>query len=190
MKSLLISAALCTALAFGQEFRIGSKVGDFTFADLSGKQVQFADLRGPVTVVLFIATRCPISNSYNQRMNAIFSDYRGKDVHFVFINSNANEAAAEVAQHAKSAAFLFPVYKDPGNRVADRFGAMATPESYVIDSKGMLRYHGYIDDSTNEARVKNRGLRNALDAVLAGKDIPAAETKAFGCTIKKVRRTT
>ena len=190
MKSLLITAALCSVLASGQGFRIGSKVGDFTLADLSGKPVQFADLKGPVTVVVFIATRCPISNSYNQRMNAIFGDYSGKGVRFVFINSNANEPASEVAQHAKSAAFLFPVYKDPDNRAADRFGAMATPESYVIDSQGTLRYHGYIDDSTNEARVKNRGLRNALDAVLAGKDVPAVETKAFGCTIKKVRRAT
>jgi peroxiredoxin len=190
MKSLLISAAVYTALAFGQEFRLGSKVGDFTLTDLSGKSVQFAELRGPVTVIIFIATRCPISNSYNQRMNAIFSDYNGKGVRFVFINSNSNEPASEVAQHARSAAFLFPVYKDPENRVADRFGAMATPESYVIDAQGAVRYHGYIDDSTNEARIKNRGLRNALDAVLAGKDAPAPETKAFGCTIKKVRRTT
>jgi hypothetical protein len=60
----------------------------------------------------------------------------------------------------------------------------------VIDSTGTLVYHGQIDDSRNEQRVQQQGLRMALDAVLAGKPVGVAETKAFGCSIKRVRRTT
>ncbi len=74
--------------------------------------------------------------------------------------------------------------------VADRFGAEVTPESYVVDSSGIMRYHGQIDDSRNEPHIKKRTLSVALDAMLAGKPVPAQETKAFGCTIKRVRKTT
>ena len=189
MKRLLVSALLFTAISFSQEFRLGSKVGDFSVNDLTGKSVSFSDLKGSTTVVIFISTNCPISNSYNDRMNALYRDYSPKGVHFVFINSNVNEPPDQVREHAKRVGFAFPVYKDQQNKVADMFGAMATPETYVIDSTGTIRYHGYIDDSSAEARVTRQGLRNALDDVLAGKEVDRPETKAFGCTIKRGRQT-
>jgi alkyl hydroperoxide reductase subunit AhpC len=92
-----------------------------------------------------------------------------------------------VADHAK-ANFKFPVYKDADNVVADRFGAQVTPESFVIDKTGKIVYHGYIDDSRNASKVTDQGLRNALDAVLAGKTVAKAETKAFGCTLKRAKK--
>jgi hypothetical protein len=95
-----------------------------------------------------------------------------------------------VATHAKSVGFTFPVYKDANNILADKFNAQVTPETYVIDSTGTLVYHGQIDDNRNEKRVEQQGVRIALDAVLAGKPVPVSETKAFGCSIKRVRRTT
>ncbi|MEO8026279.1 MAG: redoxin, partial [Bryobacteraceae bacterium] len=58
----------------------------------------------------------------------------------------------------------------------------------VLDAHGVLRYHGAIDDSTNEARIKRQGLREALDALLAGKPVATPEIKAFGCVIKRVRK--
>jgi peroxiredoxin len=183
---LLVSATVLCA----QEFKVGSKVPDFAIQDLDGKPVALSALRGPITVVTFISTQCPVSNGYNQRMNALFKDYSPKDVKFVFVNANKNESANEVRTHAKAVGFVFPVYKDANNVVADRFGAEVTPESYVIDSGGVIRYHGAIDDSQNEARIRTRGLRLALDAVLAGKPVEITETKAFGCSIKRARRTT
>ena len=104
--------------------------------------------------VTFISVQCPVSNAYNSRMNGVHNDYASKGVKFVFINSNAS----------------------------DRLGAQATPETFVIDSSGVIRYHGSIDDSQSEAR-------GALDAVLAGKQPEAAETKAFGCSIQRVWKT-
>lgn len=188
--SLTVIFALAAILVFGQEFRLGSKVTDLTVQDLNGKPVSFAALRGPVTVVTFISTTCPVSNAYNARMNAVYQDYSAKGVQFIFVNANSNEPASEVLAHAKSVGFVFPVYKDRGNELADRFGAEVTPESYVIDSTGTIRYHGQVDDNRNEARMRKRTLRMALDAVLASTPVPVQETKAFGCSIKRSRKTT
>ncbi len=66
---------------------------------------------------------------------------------FVFINANSTEPPSEVEQHAKTHNFPFPVYKDPDNRVADRFGAQVTPEAFVMDRSGKIVYHGYIDET-------------------------------------------
>jgi len=94
-----------------------------------------------------------------------------------------------VEEHARRAHFPFAVYVDSGNVVADRFGAQSTPEAFVIAGDGAIRYHGRIDDSQNPARVQHHSLRLAIDAVLAGREVAAPETKAFGCTIKRARKT-
>jgi len=193
MKGLILgigAVLLFTAICPAQEFKLGGKVGDFMLRDLAGKEVAFSDLKGAVTVVTFISTICPISNAYDDRMNAVYRDYSSKGVKFVFVNSNSNEPAKMVEQHAKDVGFAFPVYKDAGNVVADRFGASVTPESYVIDSTGTIRYHGQIDDNRNEARVHLPVLRSALDAVMGSKPVEVQQTKAFGCTIKRARRAT
>jgi peroxiredoxin len=176
------------AVLFGQEFKLGSKVGDFNLSDLKGNKVQFSQLKGDVTVLMFIATQCPISNDYNERMNAVVGDYASKGVKFVAVNANSSEPAAEVEQHAAEHKFSFKVYKDENNVVADRFGAQVTPEIFVMDKNGTIQYHGYIDDSRNSANIKTQGLRMALDSVLASKPVERAETKAFGCTIKRVKK--
>jgi peroxiredoxin len=175
-------------LLFSQEFTLGGKVGDFTIQDVQGNSVPFSALRGNVTVITFIATKCPISNDYNGRMTALYNDYTPKGVKFVFINSNNTEPAAEVAAHASQNGFPFPVYKDANNLVADRFGAQVTPESFVLDPAGVIRYHGSIDDSQVLARVETQRLRKAMDAVLAGQPVASPQSKAFGCTIKRVRK--
>jgi len=187
MKHLFLAAALSAAVLLGQEFKLGSTVGDFSLQSLDGAPVQFSSLRGPVTVVTFVSVQCPVSNSYNERMNAIYKDYEARGVKFVFVNANHTEPAAQVAEHAKQH-LAFPVYRDENNVVADRFGASVTPEAYVIDSSGVIRYHGSIDDAMDIRHVREQRLRNALDEVLAGKTVARAETKAFGCSIKRVKR--
>jgi len=185
---LLILAALASALASGQEFKLGSKVGDFTLTDLAGGAVPWSALRGSTTAILFISTQCPVSNDYNERMARIHADYSARGVKFLFVNANRNEPAAEVERHAKDNGFAFPVYKDSGNVLADRFGATVTPETFVLDSEGILRYRGSVDDARNPARVTSHSLRGALDAVLAGRAVKSPETKSFGCTIKRVEK--
>ena len=190
MRKLALCVCLLAAPLLAQEFKLGSPVTEFEIADLHGSAVKYSELKGGITVVMFIGTACPVSNAYNERMKSLYRDYAAKGVHFIFINANNSEPAAEVEAHARDHGFPFAVYKDKNNVAADRFGAQVTPESFVIDRAGVIRYHGYIDDALNEARVRNRGLRTALDAILAGQSVTSAETKAFGCTIKRRHRTT
>ncbi|MBV9224994.1 MAG: redoxin domain-containing protein [Acidobacteriaceae bacterium] len=193
MKRLWLVLSLSTLVAAlslpAQEYKVGSPVSDFSLTTLEGSPTHFSDLKGPVTVVTFISVQCPVSNAYNERMNALYNDYSVKGVKFVFINANRTESSADVAAHARAHQFGFPVYKDESNVVANKFGATVTPEAYVIDSSGIIRYHGSIDDSQNMARVTTQRLRQALDAVLTGQPPQQAETKAFGCTIKRVQKT-
>ena len=188
MKRILsLSVCLATLLAgslIAGGLGIGSEVPDFTVKTVDGADVTYSSLAGDITVVAFIATKCPISNDYNERMNSIFGDYNAKGVKFIFINSNKAEDAAEVKQHAADHGFRFSVYKDPGNVVADLFGAEFTPEVYVVKG-GKVVYHGRIDDA-RKGEVKHHSLRLALDAVRDGQSPDPAETKAFGCTIKRV----
>jgi peroxiredoxin len=187
-KTMILSVCLALLVASGlggAGLKVGSTVENFTLKTVDGNDVQYAELAGNITVLTFIATQCPISNDYNERMKAIYADYHPKGVKFVFINSNHTEPAAEVKQHAASNGFQFQVYKDPGNVVADMFGAQFTPEVYVVKG-GKVAYHGRIDDA-RKGEIKDHSLRNALDALLAGKAPAAAETKAFGCTIKRVK---
>jgi peroxiredoxin len=186
LRHAFLTVAVLTASAFAQEFKLGGKVAGFKVQDLTGKELSLSQLKGDLTVITFVSVQCPISNDYNERMKSLFADYQGK-ANFLFLNSNHTESPAAVAEHARQVGFAFPVYKDAGNVVADKFGAGVTPEVYVLDKSGTLVYHGSIDDARNPARVTNQPLRKALDAVLAGQAVPQAETKAFGCTIKRKR---
>ncbi len=184
-----ITVSVCLALLLASSasaggLGIGAEVPDFKLKAVEGKEVSYSSISDETTVILFIATQCPISNDYNERMKSVFADYNPKGVEFVFINSNKSEPADEVARHTADNGFQFPVYKDPGNVVADLFGAEKTPEAYVVKS-GEIVYHGRIDDART-GEIKHHSLREALDAVLAGKNPEPAETRAFGCTIKKI----
>jgi len=169
---------------------IGDTLEPFALKDAtSGKDVDLKSAAGQkATVLMFIATTCPISNAYNERMAALAKDYSGKGVAFVGINSNKQEPAEDVAAHAKEHGFSFPVLKDLDNVKADEFGARVTPEVFVYDTGWKLRYHGRIDDKKEVSEVSSKDLSVALDAVLAGKEVAVAETKAFGCSIKRVTK--
>jgi peroxiredoxin len=191
-KLLAVSSVVlfAAAAAPAADLKIGAPAPDFTLPSASdGKMVALKDLlaKNKAVAVIFVATKCPVSNAYNGRMAALGTEYAAKGIPVVGINSNKAELAPEVAAHAKEHGFTFPVVKDEGNRVADAYGAQKTPEVFVISAKGDLLYHGRIDESQDDPKgVKSPDLRNALEAILAGKPVPAAETKAFGCTIKRV----
>ena len=166
-------------MLFGQEYQVGSKVADFTVTDASGTPVKFSSLRGDTTVLIFVATQCPVSNAYNERMKTLYNDYSGKGVKFVFVNANSTEPATEVEQHAKSHGFAFPVYKDNNNVVADKFGAQVTPETYVIDKSGVLRYHGISMIPRMSPKSRTGDLRTALDAVMSGGTVAESRDQGF-----------
>lgn len=198
MKNRLVLAALAPLLAFcvaapAQDAagpKIGAAVPDFSLPPAAGgAPVALKELLGKskAVVVIFDATKCPYAIGYKGRVADMGKEYAARGVTFVTINSNKTEPASEVAEDAKKNGFSFPVLKDEGNKVADLYAAKKTPEVYVLDPAGTLLYHGRIDETHEDPKnVKSPDLRNALDAILAGRAVPAAETKAFGCSIKRV----
>ncbi len=166
---------------------LGQAVTEFTLPDTSGQQHSLAGLKGEKgTLLIFIATQCPYSNAYNQRMEALHRDYNARGIRLVGINANKTEPADEVRSHASQNGFTFLVLKDPDNRIADYFGASVTPEAYLLDSGGVLRYHGRLDADHKDPGLNSGELRQALDELLGGQAIANTGKKAFGCTIKRV----
>jgi len=164
------------------------KVNDFTLEDYGGAKHSLTDYKSSKAIVLmFIATQCPVSNGYNGRMVELYKDYASKGVSFIGINANKQESVEEVRNHSKEHGFEFPVLKDWNNVVADKLEASVTPEIYVLNSKLEILYHGRIDDSQRENRVTSKDLRSALDRILSGKAVEITETKAFGCSIKRIK---
>ena len=137
------------------------------------------------TAVMFISTRCPYSNAYNERMKALAQKYAPLGVSFVGIDSDQNEPKAEIAAFAKSKGFPFPVLVDRGAKAANAYDAHVTPETYIVNSGGTLVYHGRIDNDMDPANVHTHDLAAALDETLAGKAVAKPQTKAFGCSIKR-----
>jgi peroxiredoxin len=167
----------------------GDKAADFALKNGGGQEVKLADFSGKNVVVIFISTKCPYSQAFNKVMADLSKDYAAKGITVIGINSNKAETAADVAAHAKEH-LKFQVLKDEENKVADLYGAQVTPEAFVIDGKGMIRYHGALGNSksptTDASRANSDDIRSALDELIAGKQIAKDKTKAFGCSIKRV----
>ena len=165
---------------------IGATVPDFTMTDVNGASKTLSDVKGAKgTVLIFISARCPVVKAYNERMEQLAKDYKARGINFVGINANSNEPLDEVKAHA-SAHYSFPVLIDKGNKIADQLGAEHTPEVFLLDANNKLVYHGRIDNNRDQGMVSKSELKDALEAVLAGKAVAVTETAAVGCTIKKV----
>lgn len=191
MKTLLLAAILVAVsvparCAGPQPFHLGGQVAGFTVTNMQGHPVDFRSLKGKPTVVMFFSTRCPLSNAFNFRRNELYKEYKDR-VNFIVVDSNGNESLAEVRQYAKDVGFAFPVYVDEKNAMSDKFGVLATTDNFLVDSSGVMRYHGYIEDAPNPARTKEKGLKLAIDAVLAGKTVALPETVARGCAVRRAR---
>ncbi len=166
---------------------IGSVIDDFKLPDANGKEHSLKTLAGSKgAVIIFVATKCPVSNAYNERMEKLAQDYKTKGINVIGINSNSTEPAAEVKSHATEKGLTFVILKDDGNKIADRLGATRTPEAYVLDASMKLVYHGRIDNSQRAEGVTSSDLRDAIDEMLAGKAVSKTGGAAFGCSIKRV----
>lgn len=181
----ILAAVLMFALATTATAE--DKAKDFTLKDYNGEEHSLLDYKdSKAIVVMFIATRCPVSNAYNERMAELYNAYDDKEVAFIGINSNKQEDAEEVKQHAADNNLEFTILKDPNNIVADEWDAKVTPEVYVMDGDMNILYHGRIDDDRSGDNIEEHSLKNALDEILEGKEVSNPKTKAFGCTIKRV----
>ena len=179
---------------------IGAAAPEFKLPGVDGRDWSLGDFReAKVIVIVFTCAHCPTAQSYEERLKKIVEDYKGKGVAVVAISPNdpksvrldelgytdVGDSFEEMKIRAKDKAFNFPFLYDGENETVSRaYGPVATPQVFVFDAERKLRYTGRIDDAERESLVKVRDLRNALDALLAGRQPEVAQTRVFGCSIK------
>lgn len=179
---------------------IGAAAPDFDLPGVDGRNWALKDFAGAqVLVVLFTCNHCPTAQYYEERIKQIAADYRGKSVALVAISPNdpksvrldelgwsdLSDSFDEMKLRAKERGFNFPYLYDGDTETASRaYGPVATPHVFVFDAARKLRYAGAIDDSERVQHVKQQYLRDALEALLAGKSPPVTQTKVVGCSTK------
>ena len=189
---LLLSVACVGETAAPKGDAAGVKVGEKapTWSGLVGvddKKHALADYAdAKAVVVVFTCNHCPVAQAYQDRLVAVQKDYKDKGVQLVAVNvNNLDEDKLEpMKKRAEEKKFNFPYLYDPTQKIGLDYGATKTPEVYLLDKERKVVYHGAIDDSQQPEEVKTHYLREAIDAVLAGKTPPKAEATAFGCGIK------
>jgi len=144
-------------------------------------------------VIFFTTTECPLSNGYIPEMNRLQKEYAARNVAFYAVEVDTTIADRDVRNHAKDFAIAYPVLIDKQQTLVRLTGATATPEVAVLSNKGALLYIGRIDNRVEDFDqhrnvITEHDLRNALDAVLAGRTVPPASTKIVGCAIPVKRR--
>jgi len=177
----LAVALLATPIAV-RALKVGAVAPQFEMTTIERRRFSLAEVQKTHSgvVVLFISTICPYSNYYNDLIRDMAAEFGKKGVLFVGVNSGPLETAEEARSHALAHGHHFDIIKDPNDRIADLFDARRTPEVFLLDSRGMLRYHGRI-----ASKLSSPDLKSALDAFLDGRPIRPAETKAFGCAIPR-----
>src|SRR5688572_24425631 len=128
------------------ETLVGHRIDDFTLQDFRGKAHSLADFADKDTlVVYFLGTECPIAKLYGPRVQKLADQFGPRGVAFVGVSSNVQDSLAELAAHARTHEISFPILKDLGNKVADKFGATRTPQVFVLDRERKVRYAGRVD---------------------------------------------
>jgi peroxiredoxin len=158
---------------------------------VDGKSVSIADVAGKAgTLVIFTCNHCPFARGWERRIADLGNSYAKKGVGVILVNANdpakyPEDGFAEMQARAKSLDLQVPYVVDETSNLARAFGASVTPEAFLFDKGGKLAYHGTIDDNHKDPdQVGKRYLKDALDAVVAGKPPALAETKGIGCGIK------
>jgi peroxiredoxin len=172
---------------------IGERIADFTLNDYLGTAHSLSDWSDKkVVVITFLGTECPLANHYGQRLQEMAVRLADQGVQFVGIDSNRQDALEKIAHYAQAHNISFPLLKDPGNRVADQFGAQRTPEVFLLDDERSVRYSGRVDDRFGVGFARNEAqhdyLEQAINDVLAGKQVSEPTTAPVGCFIGRVER--
>jgi peroxiredoxin len=179
---------------------VGAKAPDFDLPGVDGRRYSLKDLADArVLVIAFSTNHCPTAQAYESRIKALDEDYRAKGVRVVVISPNDPQAVRldeqgytdlsdtfdEMKVRAKERGFAFPyLYDGETQETTRRYGPAATPHAFVFDQDRVLRFSGRIDNAEDPSKVKTRETRDAIEVVLAGRAVPVATTKTFGCSIK------
>ncbi len=179
---------------------IGAKAPDFRLTGTDDRTWSLQDFdRYRLVAVVFSCNHCPTAQAYEDRLIRVCLDYQAKGVGMVMISPNSPKALnlAEMGYtdvgdtledmkiRAKDKQFPFPyLYDGDDQKASMAYGPVATPHVFIFDEKRLLQYTGRVDEKEKPGSGKAEDLRNALDALLAGKKPSPATTKVFGCSIK------
>lgn len=164
--------------------KIGSPAPNFTLKDANGNDFSLASQKGKVAVVVFFNQNCPYVVEAQPRIAEFAAAYKDKNVTVVAVDAGNNNKAETVKTFAADKPYT--VVLNPTSDVAIAYDAKRTPEVFVVDKDGNLAYHGAFDNGQEgaDAGARKSFTKDAVDALLAGKQPEVKETKAFGCTIK------
>ncbi len=159
----------------------------FSLPDFAGKPMTLAEATSGAKLVIvdFWSTKCPVSRAYEGRLKAIAEEYAPKGVKVIAVMSNQTESASDVKAYLAETPLPYPVLIDAGSKIADLYGGQTTPHVFVVDPSGKIRYTGGIDDGAKSPETPKPLLREALDALLTGREPESTLTRNFGCSIKR-----
>ena len=176
------------------KYGIGDAVEDFKLKNVDGKMVALSDYKsGKGAIVIFDCNTCPYSKAYNDRILGLNKKYSAKGFPVIAINANDPEISPgdsfeEMVSQAKRKKYDFPYLMDETQAVAKSFGATNTPHVFVLKRSGddfTVAYIGTIDNnSRNASDATKKYVEDAVEALLAGQNVPTPNTKAIGCGIK------
>ncbi len=164
----------------------------FSLPDDAGKAHSSAELgHFHATVLLFVATDCPNSNTYAPVFARLYREYSDRGVQFLGIYSDPAESAASVEKHDADYKIPYAALLDPNHTLALATGARSTPEAVILSPSGEVLYRGRVDDrfidfGKTRFRPTSEDLREALDQVLSGQPVKSPVTKVLGCAIPGV----
>lgn len=187
MKRLIFFAVL-GSLFFGVTRCVHADSGRFSLPSTDGTPVSLStDPTIQLEVLCFLGVECPLAKVYAPRLQRMADEFADRGVRFIGINSNIQDSMEEVAQYAAEHQLTFPMAKDYDRRVALQMGATRTPEVFVVDRGGEIRYQGRIDDQfqvgVSRKQATKHDLRVALEQLLAGQTVTDPRTSAPGCLI-------
>ena len=171
---------------------LGTPAPAFSLPDTNGETVSLEQLSSaPALLVMFICNHCPYVKHIRDELARLGRDYIARGVAVVAIGSNdvsryPADSPEKMKEEVASAGYTFPYLYDESQEVAQAYRAACTPDFFLFDGEQKLVYRGQLDDSRpgNGRPVTGADLRAALDAVLAGQQVPAEQRPSIGCNIK------
>jgi len=165
---------------------------DFRLPDTNGRLVSLADFRdSPALLVMFMCNHCPYVKHVRGELARLARDYEARGVAVVGINSNdaeryPDDSPERMREEVRAAGYTFPYLYDATQQTARAYRAACTPDFFLFDKNRRLAYRGQLDESRpNSGKpVTGADLRAAIDAVLAGRAVPADQKPSMGCNIK------
>jgi len=179
---------------------IGDKAPDFRLPGVDGRMYRLRDFaEAEILVIVFTCNHCPTAQAYDERIKKLTADYRNKGVLLVAISPNDPKAVRldelgysdmgdsfdDMRIRAKDMEYNFPyLYDGENQKVSVAYGPARTPHVFIFDKQRTLRYEGGLDDAEKPELVKSRDARNAIEALLKSRKVPAERTRTIGCSIK------